>query len=79
MQRFLEDLAQRRRRQLELRQQSLMSNEFLRSLQEAVQYVAESEGYTVVMRTDQQGLQWWSAEVDISEMVVQRLIQIVDR
>jgi hypothetical protein len=31
------------------------------------------------MRSDQDGLQWWSPEVDISDAVVQRLIQIVDR
>jgi outer membrane protein len=79
MQRFLEDLTQRRRRQLADRQDALMSNEFLQQLQEAIQWVAESEGYTVVLRTDQQGLQWWAAEVDISDKVVQRLIQIAGR
>lgn len=79
LQRFLEDLTRRRRAQLESRQQDLLSDEFLQQLQEAIQFVAESEGYTVVLRTDQQGLQWWSAEVDISEQVVQRLIQVVER
>ncbi len=79
MQRFLEDLTQRRRRQLATRQEALMSNEFLQQLQEAIQWVAENEGYTVILRTDQQGLQWWAAEVDVSDKVVQRLIQIADR
>lgn len=79
LQRFLEDLTQRRRQQLEAKQNELLSNEFLQQLQQAIQFVAESEGYTVVLRTDQQGLQWWSAEVDISEQVVQRLIQVVER
>lgn len=79
LQRFLEDLTRRRRQQLESRQQDLLSDQFLQQLQEAIQFVAESEGYTVVLRTDQQGLQWWSSEVDISDQVVQRLIQIVER
>ena len=79
LQRFLEDLTRRRRQQLETRQSGLLSNDFLRRLQDAIQFVAESEGYTVVLRTDVAGLQWWSAEVDISDLVVQRLVQMGDR
>jgi outer membrane protein len=79
LQRFLEDLTRRRRQQLAARQESLLSDSFLQQMQEAIQFVAESEGYTVVLRTDQPGLQWWSAQVDISDQVVQRLIQIVER
>ena len=79
LQRFLEDLTRRRRQQLESRQQDLLSDQFLQQLQGAIQFVAESEGYTVVLRTDQQGLQWWSPAVDISDQVVQRLIRIVER
>ncbi|MFP4153135.1 MAG: OmpH family outer membrane protein [Alkalispirochaeta sp.] len=79
LQRFVEDLTRRRRQQLEARQDSLLSDSFLQQMQEAIQYVAESEGYTVVLRTDQPGLQWWSSEVEISDQVVQRLIQIVER
>ena len=79
LQRFLEDLTRRRRQQLETRQSGLLSNDFLRRLQDAIQFVAESEGYTVVLRTDVAGLQWWSAEVDISDSVVQRLVQMGDR
>ncbi|MCG8481199.1 MAG: OmpH family outer membrane protein [Spirochaetales bacterium] len=79
LQRFLEDLTRRRRQQLETRQSGLLSNDFLRRLQDAIQFVAESEGYTVVLRTDVAGLQWWSAEVDISDLVVQRLVQMGER
>ncbi len=79
LQRFVEDLTRRRRQQLEARQDSLLPDSFLQQMQEAIQYVAESEGYTVVLRTDQPGLQWWSSEVEISDQVVQRLIQIVER
>lgn len=79
MQTFLEDLTRRRRAQLEAQQNQLLSDEFLQQLQEAIQFVAESEGYTVVLRTDSPGLQWWSSEVDISELVLERLIEVVER
>jgi outer membrane protein len=79
LERYLEDLTQRRRRQLEERQNSLLSDDFFVDMQSAIQFVAESLGYTVVLRADSDGLQWWSSEVDISEQVVQRLIQVADR
>jgi len=79
LERYLEDLTQRRRRQLEERQNSLLSDDFFADMQSAIQFVAESLGFTVVLRADSDGLQWWSSEVDISEQVVQRLIQVADR
>jgi len=79
LERYLEDLTQRRRRQLEERQNSLLSDDFFTDMQSAIQFVAESLGFTVVLRADSDGLQWWSSEVDISEQVVQRLIQVADR
>lgn len=71
--RFIEDLARRRRSQLEARQARLLSDSFLNRMQQAIQYVAETEGYTVVLRTDSEGLQWWSSTVDISDKVLARL------
>lgn len=79
MTRFIEDLSQRRREQLQLQQERLLSNDFLNQLQQAIQYVAESEGYTVVIRSDTSGLQWWSQEVDISDLVLERLWQTTDQ
>ena len=79
MEQFLEDLPRRRRQQLQQRQQSLLSYDFFRQMQEAIQFVAEQEGFTVVLRSDASGLQWWSNQVDISDAVVQRLIQVSDR
>lgn len=76
---YLQELSRRRRQQLEERQESLLSNDFFRQMQEAIRFVAESEGYTVVLRSDSDGLQWWSSEVDISDLVVNRLIQVADR
>ncbi|TVQ39853.1 MAG: OmpH family outer membrane protein [Spirochaetaceae bacterium] len=71
--RFIEDLARRRRAQLEARQARLLSDDFLNRMQQAIQYVAETEGYTVVLRADTEGLQWWSSTVDISDKVLARL------
>jgi len=79
LQRFLEDLTRRRRQQLEARQADMVSDVFLRQLQEAIQFVAESNGYSIVIRSDTTGLQWWSSEVDVSELVLQRLNQTVSR
>ncbi len=79
MTRFIEDLSQRRREQLQLQQERLLSNDFLNQLQQAIQHVAESEGYTVVIRSDTSGLQWWSQEVDISDLVLERLWQTTDQ
>ncbi|MFP4429768.1 MAG: OmpH family outer membrane protein [Spirochaetaceae bacterium] len=74
--RFVEDLTRRRRQQLELRQQQLLSDDFLLQLQEAIQFVAEEEGYTVVLSSEHDGIQWWSPAVDITEPVVERLRQV---
>ncbi|MFP4483667.1 MAG: OmpH family outer membrane protein [Spirochaetaceae bacterium] len=73
--RFLQDLATRRQRQLDTREESLLSDEFLQQLLDAIEFVAESEGYTVVLRRDTDGLQWWSSAVDISDLVLDRLRQ----
>ena len=70
---FVDELTRRRRRQLERRQQSVLSDDFFEDLQQAIVYVAETEGYTVVLRSDADGLQWWSSVVDISDEVVDRL------
>lgn len=72
-QRYVEDLTRRRREQLQSRQQNLVSDDFLNRLQDAISDVAENEGYTVVLRSDQDGLQWWSSTVDISDQVLDRL------
>jgi Skp family chaperone for outer membrane proteins len=37
--------------------------------------VAENEGYSVVLSTELDSLQWWSPTVDITESVLQRLRQ----
>jgi len=73
---FIEDLTRRRREQLQQKQSQLITNDFLKKLQQAIVFVAESQGYTIVMRTDAPSLQWWSPTVDISDLVLERLRQV---
>ena len=79
LEREITDLARRRRNQLQARQSELLSDAFVRDLQNAIEFVAESEGYTVVLRADSDGLQWWSPEVDISDSVLARLVATLGR
>ena len=79
LEREIADLARRRRGQLQSRQAELLSDRFVRDLQNAIEFAAESEGYTVVLRADSDGLQWWSPEVDISDAVLARLIATAGR
>ena len=49
---------------------------FLSEMVTAMEYVAESEGYTVILRSSDPNLMWWSKEVDITELVIQRLLNV---
>lgn len=73
LQAFIQELTQRRRRQLEIQQERVTSDRFLEDVQRAIVFVAESKGYTIVLRSDMDGLQWWSSVVDISDEVLSRL------
>lgn len=56
------------------RQRFVSPNNFIPELQRAVIFVAESRGYTVVFNAEDEGLQWWSPIVDITEAVIERLV-----
>ena len=68
-------IRQRSQQDLANRQQTLIDDEFLTQLQRAIVFVSESNGFTVVLRTDDEGLQWWSQAVDITDLVVERLLE----
>ena len=53
-----------------LNQNLTLVNEIL----EEIQYVAESEGYSIVLKKSDPSLLWWNYEVDITEQVLQRLM-----
>ncbi len=56
-------------------QKKLLSDDFYRNLQESIRVVSEQNGYTLVLRKDTAGLQWWSAQVDISDLIVKHLVE----
>jgi len=50
------------------------SNELAREILKEIQYVAESNGYSIVLKRSDPNLLWWSYEVDITDLVLQRLM-----
>jgi len=50
------------------------SNEMAREILKEIQYVAESNGYSIVLKRSDNDLLWWSYEVDITDLVLQRLM-----
>jgi outer membrane protein len=49
------------------------SDSFLSEVQAAIKYVAEGEGYTVVLDAGTAGLRFYSPEVDITDKVLDQL------
>ena len=72
---IIRELTQQQNEELRKQQQNRLPNTFVQNLQRAIVYVAESQGYTLVLRADDQGLQWWSPVVDITEEVLARLLE----
>ena len=79
LQQQIEQLQEQGQALVDARRQDQVSDDFLRKLQQAIVFVAESEGYTIVLRTDTVGIQWWSPVVDITDSVLRRLEQIFGR
>ncbi len=75
----IDDLIDERNDAITARRQILLPQNFIPELQRAIVFVAESEGYTVVLRAEDESLQWWSPAVDISDSVVDRLMTQIDR
>jgi len=73
---YIDELTRQRKMKLQVKRKELMSDTFVRNLQKAIQYISKSEGYTIVFRADDVGLQWWASEVDISEKVIQYLFRL---
>ena len=57
----------------------IVQNEFLQGgdialdLLRAIEFVAINEGYTIVIDANDISVIWWSPEIDITELVVNRL------
>jgi len=50
------------------------NNELAKEILQEIQYVAESRGFSIVLKRSDPDLLWWNYEVDITELVLQRLM-----
>jgi len=72
---FLRDYIRVKNSQLtELNKNLSQNNSLVKEIIEEVQYVAESGGYSIVLKKTDPNLLWWNYEVDITEQVLQRLM-----
>ena len=72
---FLRDYVRVKNGQLtELNKNLSQNNTLVREIIEEVEYVAESGGYSIVIKKSDPNLLWWNYEVDITEQVLQRLL-----
>jgi outer membrane protein len=71
----LKDYYQTQTAILEDQKKKLMSSgSFLEQVYDEIRYIAESEGYSIVMNLgDTKGIVWYSATVDITETLIQNL------
>jgi outer membrane protein len=73
---YLKEYSRIKYNQIKKKQESLLqSSSFLSEIIKEIEYVAENEGYSIVLRAQDADLMWWSPEVDITDMVLERLRQ----
>jgi outer membrane protein len=73
---YLRDYFRIKNGQLQERRNRLSeSSSFLTELQRAIAFVAEDQGYNVILKSSDPNLLWWSRQVDITELVIARLLQ----
>ncbi len=70
---LIEALSERRQNELIQLSKLPLSRPFLEKLQNAIEFVAQENGFTIVLHSNTEGLQWWSPVVDISEKVIDRI------
>ena len=51
----------------------IQSTEFLSEILEKIEYIAESEGYSIIFNSKDPDIIWWSQTVDITDLVIERL------
>ena len=49
------------------------SSTFTAEILDAIKYIAESEGYSMIMRTQDADILWYSKEIDVTDLVLERL------
>jgi outer membrane protein len=73
---FLRDYYQVKTAELEEQKRRLsQSNTFLDQVNDEIRYIAESEGYSIVLNLkENRGILWFSPTVDITEKLIQNLL-----
>ena len=70
---YITSLSERRQQDLIKRSNQKTSKSFSEKLQNAISYVSEEEGYTLVLQSTGAGIQWWAPIIDITDKVIARL------
>jgi len=71
---YLQEFIRIKTNQINQKRNSLLqSPNFLSDLVKAIAYVAENEGYSIVLRSDDPSIMYWNKEVDITDKVIERL------
>ncbi len=71
---YMNEYSRVRLQNIEERKKKIMvSPEFLVQVLREIEYVAESEGYSMIFNSKDQNLIWWSQSVDITDLVIKRL------
>lgn len=71
---YLKEYTRIKYNQIKEKQESLLqSSSFLSEILNEIQFIAESEGYSIIFRAKDPNIMWWSPEVDITDMVLDRL------
>ena len=77
---YLKDFFRVRNAQLQERKNRLAeSSSFLSQLQQAISFVAEDQGFNVIFKSSDPNLLWWSRQVDITDLIIARLLAAASR
>ena len=51
------------------------SQTFITEIMKEIDYIAESEGFSLILKASDPNLAWWSSEVDVTDLVIERLMR----
>jgi len=51
------------------------SQTFITEIMKEIDYIAESEGFSLILKASDPNLAWWSSEVDVTDLVIDRLMR----
>ena len=73
---YLKEYSRLKINNIEDRKKRLVSSpEFLGEILDKIEFVAESEGFSIIMNSRDPDLIWWSQSVDITDLVIERINQ----